>query len=546
MIEYAPLSPIDPRADEAMVPMRDGVRLATDVYLPEQTSGRLPAIMARTPYDKGADFTFLPRLARIFNDRGYAFVAQDVRGKARSEGALEPFRHEVQDGYDTLDWLAAQSWSNGSVGMFGDSYLGYTSIAGAVSGHPALRAIVPRMMGTNRIIGTGMISLLTAEWAGLFWLSNLHATFPIDWSVRPLSRVIPAGAGRRVPAVEDMMALQRMAPADAKRYMYGTATPIRSVAIPTLHWTGYWDVLATITITDYLELQAESPSPDQHHLRLDAIDHEFYPVGYRGTPPKIGEPIPDAVLDELMPRYAGPVVSFFDHHLLGRAAEIPGVQYAVAHDDERTAALWPPTGAGSRILYFAEAARALQSEEGGRLAPTAPDSDASLRWVHDPANPVPNLVGNQWSILAEWPDERGLDRRGDVVTFTSEALASPLDLTGPARVRLALTCAAGSTHVVVKLLDVDPEGASRRLLLGATRVENPSREAPFDLDLGHIGYRVRPGHRLRVQIASSCFPLFAPHPGTDEDPWEAETTRPREQTLWIAGERAGWLELTVA
>src|SRR5579872_2660313 len=130
-MDLVALSPIDERADQQLVEMRDGVRLATDVYLPE-AGGRLPAVLIRPPYDKGADFTFLPRLARLFNDRGYAFVAQDVRGKARSEGPQEPFRHEVADGYDTIDWLVAQAWSNGAVGMFGDSYLGFTALAGAV------------------------------------------------------------------------------------------------------------------------------------------------------------------------------------------------------------------------------------------------------------------------------------------------------------------------------------------------------------------------------------------------------------------------------
>ena len=113
-------APLDPAAEQVMVPMRDGVRLATDVYLPARP-GPLPAVLVRLPYDKCGRYTFMPQCAPYFTERGYAFVVQDVRGKFRSEGETMPFMHEVDDGYDTLEWIVAQSWSDGLVGMFGDS-----------------------------------------------------------------------------------------------------------------------------------------------------------------------------------------------------------------------------------------------------------------------------------------------------------------------------------------------------------------------------------------------------------------------------------------
>jgi len=119
-----PLGPIDEFAEQAMVPMADGIRLATDVYLPRggRVPERLPCVLVRLPYDKSAPFAFMPRLAAWFTERGYAFVAQDVRGRARSEGETFAFVHEVDDGAATLDWIVGQAWSNGVVGMFGDSY----------------------------------------------------------------------------------------------------------------------------------------------------------------------------------------------------------------------------------------------------------------------------------------------------------------------------------------------------------------------------------------------------------------------------------------
>ncbi len=144
-----PFGEIDERADQVMVAMRDGVRLATDVYLPTGARGPMPAVLVRLPYDKSGHFSFMPQVAPFFTERGYACVVQDVRGKARSEGETFAFTHEVADGGDTLEWISQRPWSDGAIGMFGDSYYGFTQWAAIASGHPALRAIVPRMTSTE-------------------------------------------------------------------------------------------------------------------------------------------------------------------------------------------------------------------------------------------------------------------------------------------------------------------------------------------------------------------------------------------------------------
>ena len=133
---------IDPRADQQMVPMRDGVVLATDVYLPDGP-GPFPAVLVRLPYDKNGRYCWMPFISRHFTDRGYAFLPHDVRGKFRSEGEVNAFVHEIDDGYDTIDWVSRQPWSNGRVGMWGDSYYGFTQWTAVASGHPALKAMSP-------------------------------------------------------------------------------------------------------------------------------------------------------------------------------------------------------------------------------------------------------------------------------------------------------------------------------------------------------------------------------------------------------------------
>ena len=183
-----------------MVPMRDGVRLATDVYLPDG-AGPFPAVLVRLPYDKNGRYCWMPFLASHFIARGYAFVPQDVRGKFRSEGEPVAFVNEVPDGYDAIEWITRQPWSNGDVGMWGDSYYGFTQWAAVAAGHPALKAIVPRV--TIADIDTwleGVTPLYGAHYLAEYWTDhNTHEWTP-DWSQRPLAAVFDAAfeaIGRR-------------------------------------------------------------------------------------------------------------------------------------------------------------------------------------------------------------------------------------------------------------------------------------------------------------------------------------------------------------
>ena len=147
-IERTTAGPVPADARQHMVPMRDGVALAADLYTDEPQTP-LPVVLIRLPYDKNGAYCFMPEIARYFAARGFAAVIQDVRGKYRSEGATEFGVHEVADGFDTLEWVSRQPWCTGDVVMFGDSYFGMTQLAAAASGHPALRAIVPRVTGTR-------------------------------------------------------------------------------------------------------------------------------------------------------------------------------------------------------------------------------------------------------------------------------------------------------------------------------------------------------------------------------------------------------------
>ena len=192
--------------------MRDGVRLATDVYLPE-AAGPFPAVLVRLPYDKNGRYCWMPFIATHFLARGYAFLPQDVRGKFRSEGEPVAFVNEVADGYDAIEWITRQPWSNGDVGMWGDSYYGFTQWAAVASRHPALKAIVPRV--TIADIDTwleGVTPLYGAHYLGEYWTdAHTHEWTP-DWSRRPLAEVFDdafAAIGRRSASFDYVLARSR-------------------------------------------------------------------------------------------------------------------------------------------------------------------------------------------------------------------------------------------------------------------------------------------------------------------------------------------------
>ena len=166
-------------------------------------------------------------------------------------------------------------------------------------------------------------------------------------------------------------------------------------------------------------------------------------------------------------------------------------------------------------------------------------------WVHDPAHLVPSAPVDPFSLLRGWPDESDIQDRDDVLTFTSEALATPLDLAGPVTAELALESTCASMHAHVKLLDVSPDGAARMLVRGQAHIDSAAYGVRASIDLSHTGYRVLPGHRLRLHVACSDFPLYLWHPGTSDDPWLAVTGQANEQALLTGGENRSYISLTV-
>ncbi|MDP4502548.1 CocE/NonD family hydrolase [Nonomuraea turcica] len=525
MIPYLRITaaPVPDDATEHKVVVRDGVALATDVYLPSDVPGPHPAILIRLPYDKDGAYCFMPQFARLMTRRGYAAVIQDVRGKFRSEGATEFGRHEVDDGWDTIEWIVSQPWSDGNVAMCGDSYYGYTSLAAAMSGHPALKAIAPRLTGTQLSMvlpnpdGTRDVEQ-TARRAYLASIYIDHDTYEWepDWSRRPLRDGFEeffAELGKRSAGFDAEFEPESChVPAPLERLLRQEWT------VPILFTVGWFDNCASWSWHDIRAL-AESPAWSQQlHLRMEPIDHENSRLD--------DAPAQDASIGEdAIARVLGPTLDFFDRVVRGLPGPpIPRVHYEVCHGDVRTAEVWPPKDAHEVRMF-------MTGHEGERvLTLERPATSTRISWNHDPADPVPSIGRDPFAILGDWHDIGDVGRRVDVVQFRGPAAEHDQVYAGPVSVRVPFESSVQFTHLHARLLDIDVEGRAFLIAKGQTQVVVPGNGLTA-VDLLHVGYRLRRGHRLALQLMSSDFPDYVLAPGDGGDPFEAVAPAASRQTI---------------
>jgi len=547
LLPIAP-APADPRADALMVPMRDGVRLATDIYLPDPPVRRAPVVLVRLPYDKCGRYTFMPEIARYLNAHGFAAVVQDVRGKFRSEGRAYPFANEAADGSDTLDWIISQSWSDGTVGMLGDSYYGFTQWAAAATGHPALRAIVPRVTGSHfleELHPRRVPKIPLYEWVVHTFAANDMYEPPV-LSQKPVGglEIIPEPLAHMRDTICELV--EQTGSGELARRAFPGGAPARRLAIPALHTGGWFDNLQKWQLDDWRTSAATAPAAAHQFLRMNVTDHEDFLLLEDGRAPSDHE-VDDDALRVYLPRLLDEPIGFLRHYLAGRdgAWAAPRVRYRVAYAGWEVADRWAPDLTAVRTLHCADGAAALRDADGGALTQRPEGTATRVAWVHDPQDPVPYSIASEWGMCAGLPDESVVHGRRDVATFTTAAQDAPCDLLGPAHVELTIAAESPTTHVIARLLDVAPDGSARFVLEGAALVETGGEPARARVRLGDTAYRVRPGHRLRLAISTSSFPQYLVHPGTGESPLTASESRAARQWLTVGGTAGARLELTV-
>lgn len=520
--------PVPPHVRQHMVRMRDGVRLATDVYGAEQEEPA-PTVVARLPYDKNSRYAFFEKIAERFTAHGYVVVVQDVRGKFRSQGRTLGWCGEVDDGYDTLEWVTRQPWSDGVVGMFGDSYYGFTQWSAVSSQHPALRAIVPRVTCTANAPGiaaydpgSGLqpVWLEGATYQAQVWTDNDSYEFDVDLTRRPIIATYEEAfdaIGKRSRGFDLIVG-------GISLDSYNGPHPYDARPVPVLHCVGWFDNLGAAHMRDYTELAKRPGWAAVQYLIADAIDHENYFLQDAPASPATDHLSHDAALERVLDSCTGPAIEFFDVFLKGAARpdSLPRVRWKLGHGGWHTSASWPLPEATAIELYLAEPAAASGPVPGGTLAPRPADVAHPVEWRCDPDDLVPSAAANTFLQLRDHVDERPTLDRDDVLVFTGPASDRPLDLAGPVHAVLHVESTAPTFDVFVRLLDLAPDGTARLIVRGCTQADAP---AEVEIALGHTGYRVRPGHRLALMIAGSDFPNHLPNSGTLESPWL--TTAPK-------------------
>lgn len=551
LLHVAEAEELSARAEPCHVRMRDGVRLATDVYLPDHPS-RHPAILVRTPYDKCSRYTALKFQADYYTAQGYVFVVQDVRGKFRSEGETVPYYHDVADAYDTIEWIVAQPWSNGRVGLTGDSYYGFTAWAGVACGHAAVRAAIPKVTGVN--MGASHVAscwrqdvpnLLGLNDLIQIWTDRRGYLVSLDYAAgHPLE--LAEIARSKLGVSSGVEHLKRWATGNGDWFSpYGARHPYHTTHVPILHWVSWYDPgLAPAGMADWRALRSNPSTRHLHFLRAASADHGGFLLDDVDGGDSLNPYLDDAAMHRKLARETAEEMAFFDVHLKGIAPVLPQarVRWHLGHAGWRESQDWGEGLQWQTQIYYLDR----RAGGAGSLALTRPVGTGTAAWVHDPANPVTSTssIEEAWYFLAAYPDERGQASRDDVLTFTSEALASPADVAGQPVVNLVMETTAAAGHLFVKLQDVFPDGTTRQVSRGQM-VFSGGRSGQVSLRLNDVAYRFGEGHRIQLQMQSSDYPHFLVHPGTNENPWLAKTLLRSAQRVVIGGSAAASLSLPI-
>ncbi|MFM9108145.1 MAG: CocE/NonD family hydrolase [Chloroflexota bacterium] len=515
-------------------PMRDGVDLMTDVYRPADAAGDLPVILMRLPYDKTMAENIAYAHPSWYCRQGYLVAIQDCRGRWASGGEWHPFRDEASDGEDAIAWAAALPGSSGKVGMYGFSYAGATQLLPAVRRPPALAAICPAMTGANYGEGWtysgGALNLaFVASWALDLAGSGARGRGDMDEAGR-LAAAFNALAGHF-----HELPLKRFSPLSRKAAPWffdwlDNPTPgdywdqwsieldYARVAVPGLHIGGWYDVFLGGTVRNYAGLAAGAGSASSRETQKLVIGPWYHmPWQPLGAP---GEPADHTVVDELQ-------VAWFDRYLKGRQTptrlpDTPVLLYLMGDDRWRGFDSWPPPGSTPTPFFLHSAGRANSASGDGALSAERPGAQPPDVYTYSPVYPNYSQGGDSCCYPHVSPmgpaDQGPAEAWNSLLCYTGAPLDRDLYVAGDCHVTLFAASSARDTDWAARLCVVDPAGVSTNLKNGIIRARyrdgfaapallEPHRVYEYRIDLGPVGARIPAGSRIRLDIASSDFPL---------------------------------------
>ena len=507
---------------EYMVEMRDGIHLATDVYLPNNLNSAHGTILIRTPYNKNDATAVGTNLAK----NGWPAVIQDMRGRYSSEGIDTVFRNAHTDGPDTLAWIAQQSWSNGKIATFGGSALGINQYYMAGTNPPNLACqyisvATPNLYEHGVYQGGQFRKYLVEEWlrgqGSLFVLPELwsNENYSLDFWTNT--------------SLEDNW---------------------ESVNVPAIHLGGWYDCFEQGIIDGFMGYQyvGGSGALGKSKLIMGPWSHGLNRhVGELVYPENADYTAAGETFVEMINQYCmngpddfdnRPVVSYY---VMGDVDDIdaPGNEWRTAED-------WPLPHTELECYFHGD----------GSLSTSYPTDYAPLSYFYDPTDPVPTLGGQNLGLPRGPYDQSPVEDREDVLVFTSDVLLEPFEATGPIKARLYVSSDCPDTDFTVKLTDVYPDGRSMLITDGIIRMRNrngfdhwefmqPGEIYEVEVDVWSTSYIWNTGHRVRVAISSSNYPRFLNNPNTADPIYGNTTYNVAENVLYMDGEHPSCIILPV-
>jgi putative CocE/NonD family hydrolase len=523
--------------------MRDGVTLRADIYRPK-AEGKFPVLLVRTPYDKTGNMGFGLRAAA----RGYVVISQDVRGRFESEGEWYPFKNESQDGYDTVEWVAALPYSNGKVGMFGGSYVGATQFLAAIAKPPHLAGICPNVTASNYHDGWTYQGGAFEQWFNESWTTGLAKNTmrrrveaggnAIGWTkILPLRGypVLEAPESEGLaPYFTDWLAHPNY---DEYWKQWSIEDHYAQIQVPVLNFAAWYDIFLGGSVKNFVRLKTEAGTEGARRgqrLAVTVGGHAGQSSTGKVGAVEFGNKLP-VDSDEVTLRW-------YDWLLKGEAngveKEKPVKIFVMGKNEWRDENDWPLARAKNARYFLHSSGTANGLTGNGSLSTVAPAEEKPDQYVYDPNDAVPTIGGPlccgalPTGIGPE--DQRPAEARSDVLVYTTPAFRKDTEVTGPVSLDLYVSSSAVDTDFTGMLVDVWPNGFAQNLTSGILRLRyrnsqekpelaNPGETYHITVDLWATSNVFLAGHKLRLEVSSSNFPRFDRNLNTGEE--QARATR---------------------
>ncbi len=562
---------------KVMMPMRDGIRLCTDIYRPK-TDQKVPVILSRTPYNfntwgDGKESERIYQTALKAVEKGYAYVVQNERGRYFSEGEWDILGLPLTDAWDAFTWLAEQPWSNANIGLLGCSSTAEWQMAAASLGHPALKAIVPQGYGAgvgrignyfeqgNWFRGGAQQMLFTA-WLYSVQHDPMRPRLPKDISTEELLRLqrfydmspeyppVQWSEGLQTLPVQDIIKAQKgplgiyeemitRSPNAAKWYEGGLYHDDMPFDVPAFWFASWYDVSISPNLALYQHVREKALSPAMREQQYLVIAPTLHCAYTRATATTIvGErSVGDARLN-----YDEQIYAWFDLWLKNETNDFsnktPKVQYYTMGSNKwQSSDVWPPANAQPAPFFLSSNGKANSRFGDGRLVREAPAKDIPDTFVYDPHQPVPSYGGNVCctgdAVKGGSFDQQSMETRHDILVYTTEPFPAGVEVSGFIESTLYLSSDVKDTDLTIKLIDVYPDGRAYNLDETIQRLRyREGYDKSVLMEKGEV-YKVEltpmatsnffaPGHRIRIEVSSSNFPRFERNLNTGGNNYDEE------------------------